>query len=116
MGPEGKDSVSPEQARRMLASNEASAVDIRDDEAWVGGHIPGARHCNPDELEQALERIDSSQTVIVACEDGSRSADVAGRIAGDGREAVSLDGGMEAWRSDDQPMQPSEDPKEGTPI
>ena len=43
MEPEGKGSVSPEQARRMLASNEASAIDIRDDEAWVGGHIPGAR-------------------------------------------------------------------------
>jgi rhodanese-related sulfurtransferase len=54
--------------------------------------------------------------VIVACEDGSHSAEVAERIAGDGREAVSLEGGMASWRSDDQPMQPSEDPKEGTPI
>jgi rhodanese-related sulfurtransferase len=116
MEPEGKGSVSPEQARRMLASNEASAIDIRDDETWVGGHIPGARHCSQEELEQTLEEIDSSQTVIVACEDGNRSAEVAEQIAAEGREAVSLEGGMASWRSDDQPMQPSEDPNEGTPI
>ena len=113
---EKKGSVSAEQARQMLASNEASAIDIRDDEAWVGGHIPGARHCGEEELERVLEQIDSSQTVIVACEDGDRSAEVAEQITSDGREAVSLEGGMASWRSDDQPMQPSEDPKEGTPI
>jgi rhodanese-related sulfurtransferase len=54
--------------------------------------------------------------VIVACEDGNRSAEVAEQIAADGREAVSLEGGMASWRSDDQPMQPSEDPNQGTPI
>ena len=100
----------------MLAANGATAIDIRDDEAWVQGHMPGARHCDPDDLDEALEQIDSEQTVIVACEDGKESGEVAGRIGGDERRAVSVEGGMEAWRSDDMPMQPSEDPKEGTPI
>ena len=54
--------------------------------------------------------------MIVACEDGDRSAEVAEQIAADGREAVSLEGGMASWRSDDQPMQPSEDPIDESPI
>lgn len=112
----GEETVSPEQARQMLGSNEATAIDIRDDEHWRGGHLPAARHCSDGDFEQALKQIDEEQTVIVACEDGEESARVAAEIREQGRQAVSLAGGMDAWRSDDQPMQPSRDPEEETPI
>ena len=115
MGSETR-TVSPEQAREMLGSNEATAIDVRGDEEWRNGHIPGARHAGDDELEETLEKIDDEQTVIVACEDGKRSAEVAEQISGQGREAVSIEGGMEAWRSDDMPMQPSRDVEDETPI
>jgi len=101
--------ISSEEAREMLASNEASAIDIRSDEEWRSGHIPGARHRSEEEIEAVLGEIDADQTVIVACEDGERSGRVAGEISAGDREAVSIEGGMEAWRSDDMPMQPSED-------
>ena len=110
------ETVSPERARQMLGSNEASAIDIRGDEEWRDGHMPGARHCPEEDLEQALERIDEDQAVIVACEDGEESARVADQIREQGREAVSLAGGMEAWRSDDMPMQPSRDVEDDTAI
>jgi rhodanese-related sulfurtransferase len=112
----GSDTVSPQKAREMLAGNEATAVDIREDDAWRGGHIPGARHHSADEIEEALEEIDSEQTVIVVCEDGSESSEVASNLGDGDRSAVSIEGGMESWRSDDMPMQPSTDPKDGTPI
>jgi rhodanese-related sulfurtransferase len=110
------ETVSPEQARQMLGTNEASAIDIRDDEGWRGGHLPAARHCSDGDFEQALEEIDEDQTVIVACEDGEESGRVAAEIREQGREAVSIAGGMEAWRSDDMPMQPSRDVEEDTAI
>jgi rhodanese-related sulfurtransferase len=110
------ETVSPEQARQMIGSNEATAIDIRDDEKWREGHVPAARHCPEGELEQALERIDDDQTVIVACEDGEESAKVAAEIREQGREAVIIAGGMEAWRSDDMPMQPSRDVEDDTAI
>ena len=100
----------------MLGTNEASAIDIRDDEKWREGRLPAARHCPDGELSDALDQIDEDQTVIVACEDGEESARVADQIREQGRDAVSLEGGMEAWRSDDQPMQPSRDPEEGAKI
>jgi rhodanese-related sulfurtransferase len=108
--------VSPEQAREMLASNEASAIDIRGEEEWGAGHIPGARHRSEDEVEDALEQIAEGQTVIVACEDGERSARIAEKISDGGREATSIEGGMEAWRSQDMPMQPSYDPDDESKI
>jgi hydroxyacylglutathione hydrolase len=113
---EKTDTVSPEQAREILASNKGSAIDIRGDEEWRAGHIPGARHRAGGEIEDALEEIEESQTVIVACEDGEESSRLAGKISEGGREAVSIDGGMEAWRSQDMPMQPSRDIDEGGAI
>jgi rhodanese-related sulfurtransferase len=108
--------VSPEQAREMLASNEASAIDIRGEEEWGEGHIPGARHRSEDEVDDALEQIAEGQTVIVACEDGERSARIAEQISEGGRKATSIEGGMEAWRSQDMPMQPSYDPDDESKI
>ena len=110
------DTVTPQEAREMLAGNEATAIDIRDDEAWRNGHLPGARHHPAEEIDAALEEIESEQTVIVVCEDGSESGEVASRLGDGDRRAISIDGGMESWRSDDMPMQPSTDPREGTPI
>jgi rhodanese-related sulfurtransferase len=108
--------VSPEKARQMLGANEASAIDIRGEEEFREGRMPGARHCPEGDFGEALEQIDEGQTVIVACEEGEESARVADEICEQGREAVSLEGGMSAWRSDDQPMQPSRDPEEGAKI
>jgi histidinol-phosphate aminotransferase len=68
------------------------------------------------DLDDALEQIDDDQTVIVACEDGEESAEVADELRERGIDAVSLEGGMEAWRSDDMPMQPSRDPEDGAVI
>src|SRR4051812_33318462 len=113
---ESGETVEPEEARQLLGSNEASAIDVRDDEKWREGRLPAARHCPDGDFAEALERIDEEQKVIVVCEDGEESARVAEQIRDQGREAVSLAGGMEAWRSDDQPMQPSRDPEEDAVV
>ena len=113
---QGGETVEPEEARQLLGANEASAIDIRDDEKWREGHLPGARHCPDGDFGDALEQIDDEQKVIVACEDGEESARVAEQIREQDREAVSLAGGMKAWRSDDQPMQPSRDPEDDAVI
>ena len=113
---EQRRTVDSEQARQMLGTNEASGIDIRDDEKWREGHLPGARHCPDRDFDEALERIDDDQTVIVACEDGEESAEVADELRERGVDAVSLEGGMESWRSDDMPMQPSRDPEDGAVI
>lgn len=111
------DAVEPGKAREMLASNEATAIDIRDGDAWRKGHVAGARHHPEDEVDEGLGEIDEEQTVIVICEDGDASAQVAERLSAEGgRQVTSLKGGMEAWRSDDMPMQPSHDPDEDVPI
>ena len=109
-----KETVGAEDARLALAANEATAIDLRDDEAWREGHLPAARHIAEDELSEADDLPD--QRLIVVCEDGERSAGVAETLRDDGHDAVALEGGMKAWKSEDMPMQPSHDPDEDSPI
>jgi len=115
MGQEGQaETISTEEAREVLAKNEAVAVDLRDEEEWRTGHVPGARRIDADELPEVDDLPD--QKVIVICQDGQQSAEVAEKLRSDDREAVAMEGGMDQWRSDDFPMQPSHDPDEESPI
>ena len=47
-------------------------IDLRDDEGWANGNIPGARRAG-DDLEAEVESIDSDRRLLIGCEDGSRS-------------------------------------------
>lgn len=103
--------VSVEEARLLVAKHEVEVIDLRDEDGWVDGHIPGARRAG-DDVEATLEEIDSERKLLVVCADGKRSAEVADELDGD-REAVSLEGGMDAWQSDGMPSQPAQDYEPG---
>jgi rhodanese-related sulfurtransferase len=70
-------------------------LDVRTDEEWVSGHIPGSVHIPMDQLLQRLDEVDDR--VICVCSVGARSARVAQFLNAQGREAVNLDGGLRAW-------------------
>jgi len=101
-------SVSTDEARNLVASNEVDVIDIRDDDGWTEGHIPGA-HRAGDDLEAKVESLDSDRRLLIVCEDGKRSSEVAEELDGGDREAVSLEGGMSSWSSDGLRTQPTED-------
>src|SRR5687768_7013141 len=102
------ETIEVEEARLALAANEATAIDVREKEQWIEGHIPGAHHVPEDEWGEGGGDLPG--------EDGKRSAELADELSEGDREAVALEGGMEAWRSADCPMQPSTDPDEDVPI
>jgi rhodanese-related sulfurtransferase len=103
--------LSAERARVLIAGGEVKVIDIRPVEEWRAvGNIPGARRVPEDELDSRLDSIPKDQRLIVVCVDGGRSADVAARLRDRGYDAASIDGGMEAWADERQPLQPSEDP------
>jgi rhodanese-related sulfurtransferase len=113
-GSDAEETIGTEEAREVLATNDAVAIDLRDEEEWIEGHVPAARRISADELSEVDDLPD--QKLIIVCEEGDKSAEVAEKLRSDGRDAVALEGGMSQWRSDDLPMQPSHDPEEGKPI
>jgi len=95
------DEIDPSQVREQLASG-ALVVDVRQDEEWATGHIPGARHVPKSHLESRIEGAapDKAQTVILYCASGQRSAWAARTLIEDlGYAHVeSMTGGFTLWK------------------
>ena len=107
---ERRETIDAEEARVRMGTD-ATVLDIRSDEEWQSvGNIPGAVSADGEDATEAVKQIDEESTVIVVCEDGERSREVANELREAGRDAVSLEGGMAGWAGNDLPMQPTQDP------
>jgi rhodanese-related sulfurtransferase len=79
-------------------------VDVRYPNEWDAGRIEGALHIPLDELDDRLGELDKDRPVVTVCRSGSRSAEAASSLAGEGFRAENLEGGMEAWAAADLPV------------
>src|SRR5881396_3824572 len=96
------------QARERIESGEPVVVDVREQEEWAEGHIPGAVHVPRGHLESRIERAapDRSQPVLLYCAGGSRSAFAAKTLEELGYETVvNLAGGFTDWKRNGFPTQ-----------
>lgn len=78
--------------------DQVDLVDVRSDDEWQAGHVEGAVHVPEDDLEDRLEELDRDRPVVTVCRAGTRSAEAAEWLRGQGFDAQSLDGGMLAWK------------------
>ena len=86
--------------KRMDAGEKFILVDVREDNEWANGHLPGAVHLGKGIIERDIEQRvpDSSAKVILYCGGGFRSA-----LAGDNLQKMgytnveSMDGGWKGW-------------------
>jgi phage shock protein E len=101
------ETIGIEEARREIAGGDAVAVDIRSDEEWGEGHVPGAIHLPDGEPGDQLE--DGSRLMVIAG-DGRSAAKAADRLSELGYDAVAVDGDMDDWLSEDFNVQPTADP------
>ena len=113
-GSKAKQSVSPTEARELIAAGHARAMDVRDLEGWKSGRLPGAMHIPADEVSSRLDELPEEGQILVACERGDRSSKVAEELRRKDYDAVVLEGGMKAWKKEHLPVQPSDDPD--TPV
>jgi rhodanese-related sulfurtransferase len=108
--------LDPQAARELIASNEATVLDIRDDDEWHDKRVPGARRAFEPELDTALEEIEEDRALVIVCSDGKRSARLAAQLRERGRDAACIDGGMKAWERKKFAVQPSSDPDDDVRI
>ncbi len=95
------DEVDPSAVREQLRDG-ALVIDVRQDEEWAIGHIPGARHVPKSHLESRVEGTapDKSQPVILYCASGQRSAWAARTMLEDlgYQNVASMTGGFTLWK------------------
>ena len=78
--------------------HEVQLVDVRSDKEWRAGHIDGAVHLPEEDLAERADELDRSRPVVTVCRAGTRSAQAAEWLRGQGFDAQSLDGGMLSWK------------------
>jgi rhodanese-related sulfurtransferase len=91
--------IDPKQLKAQLAEG-AILIDVREEEEFEAGHIPGARNVTGSTLSQQAAGIliDPSQPIAVVCAGGNRSAIAALELQELGYDrVVSLQGGLRLW-------------------
>jgi sulfur-carrier protein adenylyltransferase/sulfurtransferase len=102
------DEIDVSRARELFAEADAAVVDVRERDEWEEGHIPGAVHIPRGSLESRIESAvpDRSQTVVVYCAGGSRSAFAAKTLEELGYgNVLSLIGGFTDWKRNGFPFE-----------
>jgi glyoxylase-like metal-dependent hydrolase (beta-lactamase superfamily II)/rhodanese-related sulfurtransferase len=88
--------------------NDFVILDVRENDAYAAGHVPGAVHLPRGQLELRVNETlpDPSVEILTVCEFGKIStlAAMTLRELGFGR-AVALDGGMVGWRENGNPIE-----------
>jgi molybdopterin/thiamine biosynthesis adenylyltransferase/rhodanese-related sulfurtransferase len=95
------DEIDAVEAREMIETSDPLIVDIREQDEWDEGHIPGAVHIPRGYLESRIEPLapDRDRSLLVYCGGGNRSAFAAKTLAELGyTDVVSLEGGFTDWK------------------
>jgi rhodanese-related sulfurtransferase len=93
--------VSIDEVRAMSQAAEAfHLVDVREQDEWGRGHLPGARHLGKGIIERDIEATipDRDASIVLYCGGGYRSALAADALREMGYTRVaSMWGGWRAW-------------------
>jgi len=86
--------------QRMGSGEKFLLVDVREDNEWANGHLPGAVHMGRGIIERDIETQvpETARKIILYCGGGFRSALVADNLQKMGYTNVeSMDGGWRGW-------------------
>jgi len=95
-----KETTVADVKRRMDSGEKFLLVDVREDNEWEKGHLPGAVHMGRGVIERDIEiQVPETATkMILYCGGGFRSALVADNLQKMGYTNVeSMDGGWKGW-------------------
>ncbi|EAQ79936.1 MBL fold metallo-hydrolase [Blastopirellula marina] len=97
-------SATPHQLRAQIEQQAATLLDVRSAEEFGRGHIPGAQHRFLGKLLRTIGELDKSQSYVVQCQSGARSAIAASLLQRGGFDVTNMSGGFQAWSAEDLPI------------
>lgn len=86
----------------LAADPSMPLVDVREQSEWDEAHVPHAVHIPLGEVAERLDEVPDDAAII--CKAGGRSARVVAYLESQGRSAVNVAGGTDAWIAAGQPV------------
>ena len=103
----GGKGLSPTEATIWINRRKAYVLDLRPEEAFKVGRLPGAKLINSADIAGAVEKLklDRKNPVVLVCESGAESRKLVAEIQKLGfAEVGALDGGVQAWKAAALPL------------
>ncbi len=104
----GPGRLSAEQAVVLINHHDAVVIDVREKQAFAKGHIINAKNIPKDELEKSDAKLEQykSKPIIIVCQAGVTAKPLVEKLRKKGyAEAKALNGGINAWRSANLPLE-----------
>jgi len=80
------------------SGNDCCVVDVRSQEEYAAGHVPGAKLMPLDRIHEKIGQLSKQEPVYLICRSGMRSQMAAKILAGQGfGHLINVDGGTVAW-------------------
>ena len=98
--------VDVQTAAALREQPDVIILDVREQDEWDAGRIPGAVFMPMGEVQNRLSEIPTDKTVIVQCRSGNRSSQVTDFLVKQGFTNVhNMSGGINAWQSAGLPVE-----------
>jgi rhodanese-related sulfurtransferase/predicted transcriptional regulator len=101
------EAVTREQLLERLALGDVVVLDVRDEPEYAAGHLPGAIHVPPAEIQQRLAQLPDGVTVVAYCRGPFciTSDDAVRTLTAAGRKALRLEDGYPEWAAAGLPVE-----------
>jgi rhodanese-related sulfurtransferase len=99
--------LSPTEATIWINRRKAHVLDLRSEEAYKAGHLPGAKQANMAGVEGAIDalKLDRKRPLVLVCDTGAQSRKALAQVQKLGFVEVGvLDGGVQAWKAASLPL------------
>jgi len=103
----GGKGLSPTEATIWINRRKAHVLDLRSEEAFKTGHLPGAKLVNAADFTAVIGKLklDRKQPVVLVCDTGAQSRKFMTETQKLGFAEVGvLDGGVQAWTASALPL------------
>ncbi|MBE7324358.1 thioredoxin [Nocardioides sp. Y6] len=116
----GVRAIDMDEARRQIAAAESGeldldafaaehaaggfVLDVREDDEYADGHVPGAVHIPMGQVGERLDELPEGR-VLVICRSGNRSRQVCEFLRSQGREAINVSDGTMGWAERGWPLE-----------
>lgn len=93
--------ISVDEAAQMMQKEDVVVLDVRTEEEYASGHIPGAILLPLQHLPDRVDELNKNKTYIVVCRSGNRSAQASELLVKEGFSSIyNMTGGMNEWKGE----------------